>query len=157
MILWVGEEAPAQPTVTTPSAEVKDENLQAYVELLRSDVRTQKVAVLAQLLEMNDSQDAIFWPIYREYEFELAKLNDERVKLIETYAGAYPDVSDAVADKLMLQALDLEGRRTALKAKYYTRVKSALSPKLAAQFLQIEHQLLSILDLQIAAALPIVK
>ena len=55
------------------------------------------------------------------------------------------------------KALELESRRTALKEKYYTRLKSALSPKTAARFLQVENQLLMIIDLQIAASLPIVK
>jgi hypothetical protein len=39
----------------------------------------------------------------------------------------------------------------------YERVKSALSAKTAARFLQVEHQLLLIIDLQIASSLPIVK
>ena len=36
-------------------------------------------------------------------------------------------------------------------------MKQALSPKVAARFLQVEHQLLLIIDLQIASALPIVQ
>ena len=44
-----------------------------------------------------------------------------------------------------------------MKAKYYERIKSALSPRAALRFLQVEHQLLLIIDLQISAALPIVQ
>ncbi len=55
------------------------------------------------------------------------------------------------------KALDLEARRQAVKAKYYDRVKTALSPRTALRFLQVEHQLLLIIDLQISAALPIAK
>lgn len=139
------------------AAETKDVNLRAYVELLRADVRAQKVAFITELMEFTPAEDKAFWPIYREYDVELSTINDERVTGIEEYAQNYDKVTDALADKLAMKALELESRRTALKQKYYARFKTALSPKTAARFLQVENQLLMIIDLQIAASLPIVK
>ena len=144
-----------QPAPT--QAETRDVNLRAYVELLRADVRAQKVAFLTELMEFTDAEAKVFWPIYRAYDTELSAINDERVTGIEEYARNYDKVSDALADKLATKALELETRRTALKEKYYTRMKTALSATTAARFLQIENQLLLIIDLQIAASLPIVK
>jgi len=132
-------------------------NLSAYAELLRSDVRAEKVAILTELMELNESEDKVFWPMYREYDSEMAKLGDERVALIGEYANNYAKLTDAVADQLAKKALDLESRRQAVKAKYFERIKAALSPKTALRFLQIEHQLNLIIDLQISAALPIVQ
>lgn len=146
----------AQQPNPTP-AETKDVNLRAYVELLRADVRTQKVEILTELMEFTEAEDKAFWPIYRAYDTELSAINDERVTGIEEYARNYDKVTDALADKLASKALELEGRRTALKEKYYGRLKAALSPTTAARFLQVENQLLLIIDLQIAASLPIVK
>jgi hypothetical protein len=137
--------------------QTKTLNLAAYAELLRSDVRAQKVAILTELMEFSESENAAFWPIYREYDAEMAKLGDERVALIEEYAQAYDKMTDAIADKLATRALDLESRRQAVKAKYFDRVKTALSPKTALRFLQVEHQLLLLIDLQISAALPVVQ
>jgi len=130
-------------------------NLRAYGELLRSDIRSQKVAVIAEVMQFTEAEDQKFWPIYREYEAELAKLNDDRIALIKDYATNYDNLTDASADKLALGALDLESKRHALKAKYYDRFKSALPAKTAARFLQVENQILLLLDLQIAASLPI--
>ena len=90
--------AQTSPTATKPSDSV-DVNLGAYVELLRSDVRSQKIAILAQLMELTEADDKAFWPVYREYDRELTTLADERVANIREYATNYPDVSDAVADK----------------------------------------------------------
>ena len=112
----------AQPAAVTP-AETKDVNLRAYVELLRADVRAQKVAFLTELMEFTDAEDKAFWPIYRAYDAELSTINDERVTGIEEYARNYEQVSDALADKLAMKALELESRRTALKEKYYARFK----------------------------------
>jgi hypothetical protein len=151
-----GVQAP-QATPAAARAETKDLNLRAYVELLRSDVRSQKVAIITELMEFTEAEDKAFWPIYREYDLDLSKLNDERVTLIQEYADNFAKVTDAVADTLATKALDLEARRTALKSKYYERLKSSLSARTAARFLQVENQLLMIIDLQIASSLPIVR
>jgi hypothetical protein len=142
---------------TSDATATKDLNLRAYVELLRSDLRGQKVAIITELMEFTEREDAAFWPIFREYELELAKINDDRVSLIEEYARNYAAMTEPIADKLVMTALDLESRRTAAKGKYYSHLKAALSPKVAARVLQIEHQILLLVDLQIAASLPVVK
>ena len=46
--------------------------------------------------------------------------------------------------------------RNELLAKYYGQVRNALGGITAARFLQVEHQLLLIIDLQIASSLPVV-
>ena len=143
----------------TPPAEqqTKALNLSAYAELLRSDLRTQKIAVITEMMGFTDAEDAAFWPIYREYDAEMAKLGDERVALIAEYAANYASLNDAVADRLARKALDLESRRQAVKARCYDRVQKALSPRTALRFLQVEHQLLLLIDLQMSAALPVAK
>ena len=145
------------PAAKPAAADSRDVNLRAYVELLRSDVRSQKVAILTEMMDFTEQEDAKFWPIYREYDVELSKINDDRVTLIQEYAKNYDQMTEAVADRLARGALDLEARRNAVKLKYYDRFKTATSAKTAARFLQVENQLLMIIDLQIASALPVVK
>jgi len=149
--------ASAQIAKLSPSDETRETNLHAYTELLRSDLRSQKVAIITEIMQFTDDEDAKFWPVYREYEAELAKLNDERLALIKDYATSYANITDAVADRLAKGALDLEGRRHALKVKYYDRFKAVVSPRTAARFLQVENQILLLMDLQIAASLPVVQ
>ena len=105
----------------------------------------------------NEAEDKAFWPIYREYNAEMSKLGDERVALIEEYARAYGSISDDAAQKLMARAIELDARRRAALEKAANQVKTALSPRMALKFLQVEHQLQLIIDLQIAASLPIVQ
>ena len=132
-------------------------NLSAYAELLRSDVRAQKVAIITEVMGFTEAEGAAFWPIYREYDAEMAKLGDQRVALISEYARHYSQMTDELAEKLALQALDLEGRRAAARRKCHERVKAALSPRTAMRFLQVEHQLQLLIDLQIAASLPVAR
>ena len=68
-------------------------NLSAYAELLRSDVQAQKIAILTEVMGFSETEDKAFWPIYRDYNAEMAKLGDERVALIAEYARVYCDRS----------------------------------------------------------------
>ena len=146
--------ASAQAATTDATREA---NLRAYVELLRADLRTEKVAIITEMMQFSEDEDAKFWPIYREYDTQLAKINDDRIAGIKEYAVVYDKMTDDIADRLARTALDLEARRHALTAQFYDRFKSALSAKTAARFLQVERQILLILDLQIASSLPIVQ
>jgi hypothetical protein len=137
--------------------ETKEFNLLAYAELLRSDLRTQKVAIITEVMGFTEAEDKAFWPIYREYDLDMSKLGDERVALIQEYAGKYSNLTDPDAESLARRAMDLETRRQSARAKCYERVKAATSPRTALRFLQVEHQLQLLVDLQIAAALPIAK
>src|SRR6187551_1184118 len=159
VLVAAAQAAAAQSTSKAQPApdQAKTLNLSAYAELLRSDVRTQKVAIIAQVMGFTEAEDAAFWPIYREYDAEMSKLGDERVALIGEYASNYSTLTDAVAEKLAAKALDLEARRQAAKARCYDRVRKALTPRTALRFLQVEHQLQLLIDLQISASLPIVK
>jgi hypothetical protein len=140
-----------------PKDEARERNLRAYTELLRSDLRTQKVALITELMQFTDSQDEKFWPVYREYENEVRRLNDDRLKNLQSYADSYTTLNDAQADSLVVKALDLEARRTALRQKYYAALKKALPARVAARAVQIEHQVDLLIDLQVAASLPIVE
>jgi hypothetical protein len=137
--------------------EARAKNLRAYEELLRSDLRTQKVAVITEMMQFSEAQDAVFWPVYREYELALSRLNDERLDGIELYAKNYEKLTDGTANELMTKALDLEGRRAALKQQYFAKLKTVLPPVMAAKALQLENQIQLLLDLQVTASLPVAK
>jgi len=155
------EKAPAQSSqqsaTTVASTDTQDKNIQEYIDLLRTDVRQAKAVIMGAVMQLDPDQSAKFWPIYSEYDAELTKLNKERVANILDYADNYDQMSDAKADELVQKAIDFRTQRTALLAKYYTRVKAALGSIEAARFAQVEDQLLLLIDLQIASSLPIVE
>jgi hypothetical protein len=138
------------------SANAQKKNIQEYIELLRSDVRQQKAEMMGAVMQLSAADAAKFWPIYGEYDAELTKVNDLRVANIQEYARTYSALTDEKADELIQNAMAYEKQRSELLAKYYDRVKQALGAVTAARFVQVEHQLLLIIDLQVASSLPIV-
>jgi len=144
----------AQSSATPPATD-SEKNVDEYINLLRGDVRHQKAEIMGAMMELSAADAAKFWPIYNEYDVELAKLNDMRVANIKDYAQNYDSMTDAKADELVRKALDYRKQRAELLATYYGRVKTALGSIQAARFLQVEDQLLLLIDLQIASQLPI--
>ena len=134
----------------------QEQNIRAYIELIRSDVKAEKTAIITKVMDLDAAEAAKFWPIYTDYEQELSKLGDERVALIRDYVDNYDNLSEDKAHSIALAAFDLEARRTELKKKYYTRFEQALSAKTAARFFQVENQILMLIDLQVASSLPVV-
>src|SRR4030095_16594603 len=106
--------ASAQAAKTPSADETRETNMRAYAELLRSDIRAQKVAIITEVMQFTEEEDAKFWPVYREYEAELAKINDDRIAGIREYAKVFDNLTDAEADRLATAALDLEARRNTL-------------------------------------------
>ena len=147
--------AQAPPPAGAASASPTEQNVNTYIDLMRKDVRSQKAAIMDTVMQLDPDQAAKFWPIYRDYDAELTKLNDLRVANIKAYAGAYNNMSDAKADELMQNAISYQKQRMDLMAKYYGRVKESLGAVTAARFAQVEQQLLLIIDLQIDSSLPI--
>jgi hypothetical protein len=136
-------------------AAPNNQNIDAYIKLLRKDVRSQKSAVMSEVMQLDPDEAAKFWPIYREYDAELAKVNDLRIANIKEYADSYNQLTDAKADELIHNAMAYQKQRSELLAKYYERIKQELNAVTAARFAQVEYQLLLIIDLQIASALPL--
>jgi hypothetical protein len=145
---------PPGPAATAPTPE--EANIQEYIALLRKDVRTEKAKLLGTVMQFDAEDAAKFWPIYRDYDTELSKLNDMRVANIQEYAKSYSTMTDDKADELIKNAMAYQKQRGELLAKYYERVKQDLGAITAARFVQVEHQLLTIIDLKIASALPVV-
>jgi hypothetical protein len=150
-------ESAIKQTVPPSAMDTQAENIQEYIDLLRSNVRQQKSEIMGSMMALSADQAAKFWPIYDEYDGQLKKLNDLRVANIQEYARNYDHMTDAKADELTHNALEYRRQRSDLLAKYYERVKASLGSVEAARFVQIEQQLLSIVDLKIESALPVVR
>jgi hypothetical protein len=145
------------PPKTAAAARTPEElNTQEYIALLRKDVSAEKAKLVGMMMQFDAEDAAKFWPIYRDYDAELNKLNDLRVANIKEYARTYTQMTDEKADELIKAAMSFQKQRDDLLAKYYERVRQELGGITAARFIQVEHQLLMIIDLKIASSLPVV-
>jgi hypothetical protein len=165
LVMACGQTLAAQTTTETqkPSANTatksqtpEELNMQEYIKLLREDVTAQKTKLMGSVMQLDAEDAAKFWPIYRNYDAELRKVNDLRVANILEYSRTYTQMTDEKADELIKNAMAYQKQRAELLAKYYELMKQQLGAKTAARFAQVENQLLLIIDLKVHSSLPVV-
>jgi hypothetical protein len=129
-----------------------------YMELLRSDIRAQKVEVMTEALQLTGEQAEVFWPIHREYEAELAEINDERIALVKEYFEKYDtEMTVRRVKELAERTIKLEEERTKLRKNYFKKFEKELNAMVAAKFLWTERMLNNIGDLQLQTNAPFLK
>lgn len=127
----------------------------SYFEMLRSDLKSEKVAVITDIMKFTDKEAEGFWPVYRQYEFEVSKLGDETLKLIKEYAENYSNMTNETAEKILLKSFDLKEERLELKREYFGKFSKVIEKTRAAKFMQLDNQIDLVLDLQITKELPL--
>ncbi len=132
-------------------------NLRMFVELVRSDIKTQKAAIIARNMEFTQAEAVRFWPLYRQYDLDLNRLHDQRFALIRSYVAICDRLTDKQARKLADEVLSLEAKRTALKRTYFNKLARVITAQKALRFFQIENQIDTAIDLGFAASLPLIK
>jgi hypothetical protein len=146
------------PAVGQAPATAPTDDLREALELFRSDVNAAKVVTLNDLLRLDEAEAAKFWPIYREYELDLAALGDRKVALIREFVSrtANGTLDDASSALIAEDFLDLQQDRISLWRRYHKKIARAISPLRAGQFLQVENQMALLIDINIAAEMPAV-
>jgi hypothetical protein len=138
-------------------ANVFAQDTDSYIEVLKSEIKTDKKAIITETMGFTEKESQAFWPIYNEFEHELSKLADKRISNIKDFAANYDSLSDKKADELLMNSFSFLEDRLSLNKKYYKKFAEVLTPTVAAKYMQLENQIQLILDLSIAANLPLAK
>jgi hypothetical protein len=146
--------APVFPTRGAPSSDrLLPED---YVNLLRIDLRASKAEVVAESLELTEAELAKFWPLYREYDERMSKLNVRRINVLRDFTENYASIDERKAREITRANFEFQRRRLTLLEKYSDKIARATSPLIAARFVQIESHLQLIVDVQLASDLPLI-
>jgi hypothetical protein len=131
--------------------------LNSYIALLRSDLRAKKIGIVAESLLLTDKESDGFWPIYKRYEGDLAKLQDARLQLIKDYTDNYDKMTDAQARAFSERAFALEEWRVRLRREYFNQFAKVLPGRTLARFFMVDRRIDLLVDLKIASEIPIVE
>jgi hypothetical protein len=127
------------------------------IAVLRQDVQADKTDIITRSMNFTDEQSKAFWPVYRDYAHEQQKIGDDRVAMIKDYAANYDKIDDTQADGYIQKALKYEADILALRKKYVSKFKKAIGAKQTAKFMQVDNRLSLLVNVQLAALLPIIK
>jgi hypothetical protein len=129
------------------------------MEILRQKVKADKKLLVAQNMQLSETEAQAFWPIYDAYQNDLQKINQRLATVIAEYADAFGQgpVANETAKKLVNETLAVEEAELKLKRSYLPKLEKALPASKAARYLQIETKIRAAIRYELAGAIPLVE
>ena len=140
--------------LTAPAAA---QDVDSYIELLRSDIRTEKMEIITDAMRFSDEEAADFWPVYREYQHKLDQLGDEYLAILKDYADNVNSLTAAKAKDLTEKTIQYKKDRLDVQEKYFKRISKLISPIKAARWAQLENQIGLLTELQGISGIPLME
>jgi hypothetical protein len=135
-----------------PASAQSDQDL---IEVARSVITTDRKAVMVGAMDLTDTESKDFWSLYHEYRSAMDKIADDRVELVLNYAKLYPNVPEERAKELLNTYTSLEQRHVETRSAYLKKFGKVLPAAKALRFAQIETRLDLLIQLNLAARIPL--
>ncbi len=135
-------------------AQDQEPTIDSTIAVVRANMQADRTTLITAGMNFNDKDGAAFWPIYKQYEYERSRLDDDRVAVIKEYTQKYPTLTDAEAKAMAGQMLECDSRLAALKKKYFKKFNKALPALTVAKFFQLERRVDLMMDMQVESSLP---
>jgi hypothetical protein len=127
------------------------------IDLVQAAFGMEKKAIVAEFVQLTDTQKDAFWALYDEYETKRKDLGKERIDLLVQYAEQYMNMTSEQADEWTKKVMELQNKTDKLIATYYDKVKGISDGVVATQFYQIENYILSMIRMQLLQDVPFLK
>lgn len=126
------------------------------INLIQSAYGMEKRAIVEQYMKLTDAEAAGFWKVYDEYEVTRKEYGKRRVSNIVDYANNYANLTDAKASELIKKSLENQISFTKLQESTFKKMSKVVSAKRAAQFIQLENYLETVIRLNITDDIPFI-
>lgn len=148
--------APAQPGASAPQ-ESEPEDLTSDIALTRASIQLRRQAIVTSVMDLTPTESQAFWPMYRDYRLEMAKVGDRASKLLVDYSGQYDTLTDDQAKKIMKEWLSIENAKNSVKSKYVSRFQKILPARKVMRFFQADNKLDAVVNAKLASVVPLAR
>jgi hypothetical protein len=160
MTSWVVAQqptAPAQPPAASSAPEADEEDLTSDLALTRASIQLRRQAIVTSVMDLTPKEAEAFWPLYRDYRMEMAKVGDRISKLLVQYSEQYDTLTDEQATAIMKEWLGVEKAKNNVKGKYVSRFQKILPARKVMRFFQADNKLDAMLLAQLASVVPLAR
>jgi len=146
-------------TILVVSPAVSQDKPADNMQILLEKAKADKKLIIAENMELTESEAEGFWPVYEEYQKHLSAINARLVKLIESYAAEYEanTLTDEKAQKLTAELVAIGQAEGGLPVTYFPKLNRVLPPKKVARYLQIESKIRAVIRYSLAVNIPVVQ
>jgi Spy/CpxP family protein refolding chaperone len=123
---------------------------------LRQDAGQFRRDIVGANMLLTESESAQFWPLYEQYRAERQQIGDRRVRLVTDFLAQRNSMSEDQARALAKEDFAIEKDKAELRNKWYGKMTKVLSERTVARFFQIDQNLDTAADMELAANIPLV-
>jgi hypothetical protein len=129
----------------------------SYIEILKSDINTQRRALITAAMDFTEEEAQKFWPIYKEYELEYDKMIDMEIQLIKEYAESYENMGEEVAHQLAKKSFEIEKEQLSMSEKYFGKFAEELGARRSVKLQMVLNRIELMINLQAASNIPVLE
>jgi hypothetical protein len=122
--------------------------------LTLAQIEAERKAIIGEMIAPTEQQAELFWETYWQYRGGVKMLTDRTVAVIEEFAAAEGALSGDRSAALVLEVMDIEKRRAALKQSYVKKFQGVLTPSQVARWYQTERKMDAVIRANMAARIP---
>ena len=154
VVLLVATVCMAPAFAQNPPADKPADNMQ----ILRDKLKADKRLIVAENMQLTESEAKGFWPVYEAYQKDLETLNNRTGALIKSYADAWNarSMDNDKAKKLTSDFLALQADEVKQMQSYVPKLEKVLPATKVARYLQIENKIRMIVKYELAGEIPLV-
>lgn len=127
------------------------------IEVMRAQISTNRQALVAENMNLTETEADAFWPVYREFQNDRASLADRRVAMLTEFRDNFDSLSEERAKEIINDAIKLDDDVLKLRKRYLSKFRKALGEKQTMRYLQIENKLDAIVDFELARVVPLAE
>jgi len=125
--------------------------------IVRDAIRAQKKVLIADNMQLTETEATAFWPVYDEYQNAMKPLADRGIKMIQNYAANYENMTDEAAGAMLKEYMDIQKEQVKIKDTYLPKFQKVLPAKKVARYYQIENKIAAVINYDLADQIPLVK
>ena len=134
-----------------------DAQMRKEIQLTRQTILNERQSIVTEFMNLTAEEEAVFWPLYRDWRAKVAGLGNREVKLITDFAEKYESLSDADAGALIDDWIKIEDDYNKLRKQFLKRFRKALPDKKVMQFFQLENKMDAVIEYELAGSIPLAK
>ncbi len=128
------------------------------MQILRDKIKADKKLVVAENMQLTESEAKGFWPVYEAYQNDLQAINKRIGTMLKSYADAWntKSMDNEKAKKLTSNLLAIQEDEVKLQKSYVPKLNKVLPGTKVARYLQIENKIRAIVKYELAREIPLV-
>lgn len=126
-----------------------------YLEVTRAALKTEKKAMIAEVMSLAPEESEAFWALYNEYQGKLYTANSKYLNIINEFAENFENMSGEKAKDLSKRLFAYDTEILKLKKRYFKKFQSILSPQKTLMYFQAENKIDVMIDYELASSIPI--